>query len=447
MSERPIRESECEACEPREEREGRERLASAALRPRPEHWAPHAPGAEATHRHLPLLAEARPIDRAHRPIYAVWELTLRCDQACRHCGSRAGRERTSELSTAECLDVVRQLDELGVPEVTLTGGEAYLRPDWTEIVSAIRARGMQCTMVTAGRGMTKERAEAAARAGLQSVSVSLDGLEATHDRLRGLHGSWRAGREAMRNLRAAGVQVSCNTQLNRLTVPELPALLDAIAAEGAHSWQLQLTLAMGRAADEPDVLLQPYDMLAVFEQLAIVAARCVERGVRLWPGNNLGYFGPHETLLRGATGRGHFASCGAGRGIVGIEADGKIKGCSSLPTSAWAAGSVRDHALVDLWERGAPLRYTRDRTLDDLWGYCRSCYYADDCRAGCTSTSFVLFGRAGNNPYCHHRALEHQRGGQRERLVLREAPPGRSMDFGTFELVVEDDPARRAPNV
>src|SRR5664279_3027069 len=77
-------------------------------------------------RSLPLLAEARPIDQHTRPRHAVWEITLRCDQACRHCGSRAGVERPNELTTDECLDLVRQLAELGDVEVTLIGGEEYL---------------------------------------------------------------------------------------------------------------------------------------------------------------------------------------------------------------------------------------------------------------------------------------------------------------------------------
>ena len=49
----------------------------------------------------------------------------------------------------------------------------------------------------------------------------------------------------------------------------------------------------------------------------------------------------------------------------------------------------------------------------------------------------ALFGRRGNNPYCHHRALELQREGLRERVVLRERAPGRPFDYGRFELVLE----------
>jgi radical SAM protein with 4Fe4S-binding SPASM domain len=198
---------------------------------------------------------------------------------------------------------------------------------------------------------------------------------------------------------------------------------------------------MGRAADEPEVLLQPYDLLELFPLLAKLKTRCDELGVRMWPGNNLGYFGPYESVLRGSMPRGHMYSCGAGRSTLGIEADGSIKGCPSLPTEAWVGGNIRDHSLKDIWERAEPLRYTRDRTVEDLWGYCRTCYYADECRAGCTWTGFVLFGKAGNNPYCHHRALEMQREGKRERVVKVEEAPGLPFDHGKFDVVVEDIPA------
>ncbi|MCB9595369.1 MAG: radical SAM protein [Sandaracinaceae bacterium] len=398
--------------------------------------APHAPEAK---RRLPLLA-AREKDARYKPIYAVWEITLACDLACRHCGSRAGRDRPDELTTEECLDLVDQMAALGVKEVSLIGGEAYLRDDWTQILKRIRSHGMMALLTTGGRGLTPERCADAAAAGLQSTSVSIDGDRETHDRLRGVVGSYDAAMQAFDNLRAAGIKVSANTQINRLSMPLMPEILERIIEAGVHSWQIQLTVAMGRAADEPEVLLQPYDLLELFPMLGALKKRCDEARVRMWPGNNIGYFGPYESTLRGTMPRGHMASCGAGRATLGIEADGAIKGCPSLPTDRWVGGNIRDRPLKEIWEQTEPLRYTRDRTVEDLWGYCRDCYYNDVCRAGCTWTSFVLFGKAGNNPYCHHRALERQREGKRERVVKVSEAPGLPFDYGHFELVLEDDP-------
>lgn len=399
---------------------------------------PLAPKSPPARRSLPLADSVRDIDKAVRPILAVWELTLACDLACGHCGSRAGRARPDELSTDEAFDLVDQLAELGVIEVVLIGGEAYLRDDWTAIVKRITERGMEALITTGGRGMTPERAAAGAAAGLVSASVSIDGLPATHDLQRGVDGSHAAALAAMKHLREAGVPVSTNTQINRLSQPELPEILETIIAHGAHSWQVQITVAMGRAVEHPEWLLQPYDVLELFPMLGRLAARCSEADVVLWPGNNVGYFGPYESTLRGTTPRGHTVGCGAGMWGLGIEANGTIKGCPSLATANWAAANIRDARLVDIWERAAPMRYTRDRTVDSLWGFCRGCYYADTCRGGCTWTAESLLGKPGNNPICHHRALELSKLGKRERLVQVAGAPGLPFDQGRFELVVED---------
>ena len=398
---------------------------------------PLAPKSDGAILGLPLADEVRRTDVAHRPYYVVWEVTLACDLACRHCGSRAGKARPDELTTEECLDLVDQIADMGAKEVTVIGGEAYLRPDWLDIIRKIRSRGMNSTMTTGGRGLTAEMARAAKEAGLQSSSVSIDGAQDTHDRLRGAAGSWEAAWQAAKHLRKAGVGVSINTQINRLSLFELDDIFERLLEVGAHGWQIQLTVPMGRAADMPEVLLQPYDLLEVYPRLAELADRCKEKNILLWPGNNIGYFGPYESKFRGTTLRGHLGSCSAGRSTLGIEANGAIKGCPSLPTEAWTGGNIRENSLKDIWERAGAMRYTRDRTVKDLWGFCGDCYYADECRSGCTWTGFTMFGKPGNNPYCHHRALEYQKKGMREVLLPAQSAPGKPFDHGEFQLIVE----------
>lgn len=388
-------------------------------------------------RRLPLLEESREVDRRHRPRVAVWELTLRCDLACKHCGSRAARARPDELDLAQCLDLVDQLSELEVLEVSLIGGEAYLRDGWLEIVRALRDRDIDASIVTGGRGWSRALAREAADAGLQSVSVSLDGDEASHDRLRGVKGAHRSALAALQSTREAGMQATVNTQINRISESSLDDVIEQMTEIGAAAWQFMLTVAMGRAADQPELLLQPHDLLELFPRLALMAERCREAGVEPFAGNNIGYFGPHDATFRGRMPGGHSGQCGAGRGTLGIEADGSIKGCPSLPSEAWVGGNVRDDRLVTIWERAEPLRYTRDRGVADLWGYCRECYYAENCMAGCTWTGFSLFGKPGNNPYCHHRALEFAAKGLRERVVRVSSAEGVPFDHGIFEIVVE----------
>ena len=119
-------------------------------------------------------------------------------------------------------------------EVTLIGGEAYLRDDWLEIVRAIRDAGMQCSMTTGGRGITAERARAAAR-GRAAERQRLDRRQRGDARSAARRGGrYRSALAAAGHLRAAGVGVSVNTQINRLSMRELPDVLETIIALGAR---------------------------------------------------------------------------------------------------------------------------------------------------------------------------------------------------------------------
>lgn len=373
-----------------------------------------------------------------RPVYVVWELTLACDQRCGHCGSRAGRRRPDELSTAECRAVIEQLAALGTREITLIGGEAYLRADWVEIVRDITAHGMLCTLQTGGRGLSAARLDAAVAAGLGSVGVSIDGPAALHDALRGVAGSHAAAFSVLALCRERGVPITVNTTLTPAALPHLEELFEPLVEAGVSTWQVGINVAMGRAADTPERLLQPYELLDLMPRLAELARRGAARGLLLMPGNTVGYFGPYESLLRhGNTARLHWTGCNAGRNSMGIESDGTVKACPSLPRENYTAGSVREQPIAELWREGAGARFLRTRTVDDLWGFCRTCEHASDCLAGCAWVAHSFLGRPGNNPYCHHRALVLSQRGLRERVERRQAPPGTPFDLGEFALFLE----------
>jgi Y-X(10)_GDL-associated radical SAM protein len=375
---------------------------------------------------------------SYTPVHAVWEITLAWDLKCHHCGSRAGKRRPDELTTDECLDLVRQLARMGTREITLIGGEAYLRRDWLEIVREIRAQGMDCTMQSGGLNLTDERIKAAVDAGLQALGISIDGLRDVHDRLRGVKGSFDAAFKALEAVKKYGIPATVNTQITSLVLPQLRELMNLFIAAGAKSWQVQLTVAMGRAADHPELLLQPYELLELMPLLAELFEEGADQGFLIQPGNNIGYYGPYEAVWRGSgDDRVYWTSCNAGQNTLGIEADGTIKGCPSLSTSKYAGGNIRDLSFEDIWWTTDELSINRGRTSDELWGFCGGCYYADVCKAGCTWTTSVLFGRAGNNPYCHHRALELSKQGLRERIAQVEQAPGTPFDHGRFELILE----------
>src|SRR5690606_24820415 len=192
------------------------------------------------------------------PIYVVWETTLRCDHACAHCGSRAGDAREDELETAELLAVADALARLGTREVTLIGGEAYLRGDVYELIAHLAGHGIRVTMQTGGRGLTATRCRKLAEAGLAAIGVSIDGPAEVHDVLRASPGSHAAALAGVAHAREAGLLVTSNTQVNRLNRGRLRETAALLEAAGVQVWRAQMTAPMGNAADRPDWILQPY---------------------------------------------------------------------------------------------------------------------------------------------------------------------------------------------
>ena len=391
------------------------------------------------------------IEQPH-PVYVVWEVTLQCDHACSHCGSRAGHARSRELTTDELLDVADQLVELGTREVTLIGGEAYLRSDLPTLVKRLAGHGIRVSMQTGGWGLTPNVVDRLCEAGMAAFGISIDGPEDVHDVLRGRKGSHAAASRALRAALASGRAVTVNTQLNALTLPRLRDQYAHMAEAGVHGWRVQVTVPMGRAADRPEWLLQPWQIVEALDTLAelqieaaqatVAAGRPVREAMFVHGSNNVGYFGRHEELLRSIPGgtSAHWSGCPAGQWVMSIESDGTVKPCPSLPTAPYASGTVPQERLADLWAQGdRPIGFQRKvrGTRDALWGYCGECIYGEVCGGGCAWSAHAALGRPGNQPWCYHRATKLAERGVRERLVRVEAPPGAPYDLGRFELLEE----------
>lgn len=380
------------------------------------------------------------------PIFVVWEITMKCDQPCTHCGSRSGRARTQEISTEEAFDTIDTLARLGTREVVLLGGEAYLRPDCDALIRRLAGHGIRVAIQTGGRAFTPARARAFRDAGLSAAGVSIDGLRDAHDALRGNAGSFDAALRALEAGRDAGLFITSNMQINKLNMHQLPELKATLAAVGVRAWQVQLTGPIGRAADHPEWIVDPWDVVPIIDTLARIQLDAMaewERGGRIGPpfnvvpSNNIGYFGPGEQVLRSPPNGDdtHYAGCNAGMHALGIESDGTVKGCPTLPTKSYGRGNVRD--LETLWASDRTVGFARERTAADLWGFCRTCYYGSVCRGGCTWMAHTTLGRPGNNPFCYHRVRELEKQGVRERLVPVERAPGLPFDHGRYEIALE----------
>lgn len=343
-----------------------------------------------------------------------WELTLACNLRCKHCGSLAGRARDDELSRDECLRVADELAELRCERVTLTGGEPTLHPAWDEIAQRLLTQNVQVGIISNAWEWNDDHTARAVRAGLDSVGFSLDGLDREHDAFRA-PGSFARVVAAIRQVRAAGLEVAVNTTIQRSNCKQLPDLRALLVELDVRSWQLQLAIPTGAMAGHRDRVLPPEDLLWLVPQ---IAEMCRDRASRprVVATDHIGYFGKPEAHLREPEVKMPFwVGCWAGLHAFGIESNGNVKGCLSLPSalhgeSRYVEGNLHKTRLRELWSRPTAFVYNRAFQTSDLKDFCRICRYGDVCRGGCTWVRASQGYPEAGNPYCFYfQAMRHGR--------------------------------------
>ena len=324
---------------------------------------------------------------------AVWEITLACCFRCAYCGSRGGKARENELTTAESLDVARQLAEMGCRRVSLIGGEVFMRSDWAEIAGALTSRGIKVCIITNGFTMTPGIIGELKRINIESVAVSVDGVREIHDAYR-QKGSYDRALQTLQTLAAAKIPVSVITSLRSDNAPLLPELYRELKKLPLFAWQIQACSPMGNANDNAVSVA-----FSAKEVLRFVAETAPSAPFRVGVADNIGYYTPEEGRLRGAP-NARFEGCSAGLTTLGIDSVGNVRGCESMYDERFIEGNLRERSLADIWTEQSAFAYNRNFTTELLTGACEACKHGEVCAAGCRSYNYFTTGRLYENCLC-----------------------------------------------
>src|SRR6478609_2539287 len=244
--------------------------------------------------------------RADRlPMGAVYEATMRCNLHCEFCYVGDLLNIEGQWREEMTLDALKRAfpDDPGL-QVSLTGGEIFMRKDIMSVLDLFREKGYACGYLTTnGTIITEERAEGladlAAAGFLRHISVSIDGPGEIHDAARGLNGTFERTCAGLRRLQAAArrkhapLRVSINTTVAHETLEALDQMVDVAGALGVDAIglnhlmfstpeEVQETIAMIGAKDAsviatfvtPDPGL---DVARVRQQVGGLAAKCREK--------------------------------------------------------------------------------------------------------------------------------------------------------------------------
>jgi len=159
----------------------------------------------------------------------VWNMTRRCNLKCVHCYAHAkDKAFKNELKTTEAMTMIDDLAAYGVPVLLFSGGEPLMHPDLVDLAGYAVGKGMRAVISTNGTLITPEKAQQLKEIGLSYVGISLDGMEAVHDRFRAVKNAFQMAMEGIRNTQAAGIKVGLRFTINRHNVDEIPSIFDLL---------------------------------------------------------------------------------------------------------------------------------------------------------------------------------------------------------------------------
>jgi 12,18-didecarboxysiroheme deacetylase len=178
-----------------------------------------------------LPSELLQFARDKKPV-VVWNCTQRCNLKCVHCYAQSeDRDYAGEMSTEEAKVMIDDLAEFGAPVLLFSGGEPTIRKDLLELMHYAKSKGMRVVISTNGTLITAERAKQFAEVGLSYVGVSLDGGKETHDKFRGLPGSFDKALAGIRNSRDAGIKVGLRMTINKRNWQDIPEIFKVMREE------------------------------------------------------------------------------------------------------------------------------------------------------------------------------------------------------------------------
>ncbi|WP_320169339.1 12,18-didecarboxysiroheme deacetylase [Maridesulfovibrio sp.] len=155
----------------------------------------------------------------------VWNMTRRCNLKCVHCYAQAvDPDGQDEISTSQAKEIIDDLSAFGAPVMLFSGGEPLVRKDLVELASYATSKGMRAVISTNGTLITKEKARELKGVGLSYVGISLDGGEETHDKFRGVPGSYKKALQGVENCKAEGLKVGLRFTINKRNWTEVPTI-------------------------------------------------------------------------------------------------------------------------------------------------------------------------------------------------------------------------------
>ncbi len=318
------------------------------------------------------------------PIYAVFDITNRCNLNCLHCYSS---EQQEELTTTDVYHVLDKLSTAGVGIIDFGGGEPLLRTDIFDILTYSKQLGFYTSISTNGTLLDENCVKRLKTLGIDHVCISLDGAKPeTHDHIRDKKGTYEKTIRGINNSVHAGINTQISTVFMKSNINEVVDMYNLLESLHFDGWYVYDFAPAGRGKELQQEVLTPEQRKRLFEYLQDIASSS-KMALKPYPylitvnsacGTDTYFYKKYGRLTE------FFKGCLSARWVCHISSNGDVHPCHLLPH---VLGNLTQETFEDIWfDKNNPiLKELRDRRL--LKGSCGKCTYRDVC-GGCRAQAF-----------------------------------------------------------
>jgi len=337
-----------------------------------------------------IQAETAQSQMIPNPLALIAEITHRCPLHCVYCSNPLEMAAvTSELSTAQWIDIFQQSGKLGMLHAHFTGGEPLARPDLTELIAGARAAGLYTNLITSGIGLAETRLKALVDAGLDHIQLSFQ--DSREDAA-----NWIAGAKAhahkievSRLIRGHKIAFTVNLVIHRQNIDHLGEMIAFIEQLAPERMEIAHTQYYGWALKNRSSLLPTRPQLDKAVEAVTAAEKRLAGRIRV------------DFVVPDYYARFPKACMGGwGRRLMLINPAGKVLPCHAAEViPGLAFENVREQTLENIWQHSAS--FQRFRGEDWMPEPCRSCDQRTQDFGGCRCQALLLTGDTeATDPAC-----------------------------------------------
>lgn len=317
------------------------------------------------------------IGSLRKPVSVFWEPTEFCNLQCKHCYTNSGPQKKTLLGFREAKKIVDDLYEEGIYAIGMGGGEPLLLPYLLDLIKYINTKNMNISISTNATLLTDEYIAKLKEAGLKILQISVDGLEETHETIRG-KGTFKGLFDKIRKVQAVGIGVRIGFTVNTLNYKEIDDFIDFAKANNVHVINF--------------FRYMPYHENG--EYLALSAEQLYETTKTLIRRRKENCYGDGEDKFYITFEPLSFFSflldendinetvCTAGRSKFVISCDGSVSMCNYISRKI---GNISD-GLNSIWDK---VTEEYRKIHFDIPKDCKMCRFAEKCRGGCKGFSYI----------------------------------------------------------